>query len=220
MKKIWVSIVEDQNVLATAFKSLLSAEKDIKVLDYYKNGEDFIMAIKHEKRKPDVVLMDIELPGQDGIETTKELKKLIPETKVIILTQYQDEDFIYTLMKLGVEGYLFKTIDSDKIVEAIRKVYNEHPQYDEYVNRVVLNDFKKERQAKNSLVLKNNILSARELDVLPYIAKGMKYEEIAGILNISVRTVETHRRNILKKLKLKNTRELVSYAYENRLVLK
>lgn len=213
MSIIKIAIVDDHPLFLEGLNILLSAEKDIKIVGQANNGKEFIE--KLSEIDPDIVLMDIEMPEMNGIETTKYLSENNPKIKVIALSMHGDEEFYYNMIHAGAKGFLLKESKSGELKEAIKKV-NEGENYfaQELLRRIIYN-FGGEKLAKTK---KAPELSKRELEVLSNICNGLSNSEIADVMHISQRTAEGHRANLLKKTNSKNTASLIMYAIKNDLV--
>ncbi len=213
MKKIKVLLVDDHDIVIMGIKSLLSRYRDIEIVSVATDGEEALSMT--EKYKPNIVLLDINLPKVSGIEVTKHIVKNFPAIKVILHTSYDDGDHIVRGFEAGASGYLPKAFKTEQMIEAIRKVYNG----DIYINgsvaeKFIGNAFKPD---KSKGVIKNaeQLLTRKEIEILKLIADGLFNQEIADKLFISTRTVETHKYNIMKKLNIRNTIKLMEYAKNN-----
>ncbi len=171
-----------------------------------------------KKLLPDVVLLDINLPKINGIKVTEEIVKKYSKTKVILHSSYVDEEYIVKGFEVGAMGYVPKNFNADQIVEAIEVVNNGERYIKGLVSEVLMNSFFKKEDNKDHHVAGNAGLTERELEVLKLIIKGLSNNDTAQELYISVRTVEVHKANIMRKLGINNTAELVVYAIKNNLV--
>lgn len=214
MDKIRTVIVDDHELVAIGIKSKLSHYKDIVVVATASNGEEAIEVVR--EYNPDVVVMDIALPGMSGIDATKVITDNFPESKVLFLTSHIDEDSIIEGFEVGACGYLPKSYKSEELVEAIRTVYEGKNYLKGIVSEIFLSSYFK---SKHEQEIKESIpLSKRELEVLKIVTTGLSNKQIADKMNISLRTVEVHKGNIMKKLDLFSTAELVIYAIKNKIV--
>ncbi|MBP7496137.1 MAG: response regulator transcription factor [Bacteroidales bacterium] len=214
MSKIKVLLVDDHEIVYMGVEKLLSSSENIKLVGIAKDGEDALLKVK--KLAPDIVLLDINLPKMNGIKVTEEIIKKNPATKIILHTSYVDEEYIVKGFEVGAMGYVPKNFNPDQLVEAIEMVYNGKRYIKGLVSEVLMNSFFKKEEKKDMVQSTN--LTERELEVLKYIIKGLTNNDIAQELYISVRTVEVHKANIMKKLSINNTAELVVYAIKNGLV--
>ncbi len=204
-----VFIVDDHTLFREGLKFLLSNSSFISSISEAKNGNEFINNIL--SNRPDIVLMDIEMPVKNGIEATKEALKIIPSLKIIALSMYAEENFYRDMIDAGAKGFLLKNSRFDEVEQAIKDVYEGR----NYFSPEILNLIIKNLNRSNNQGKKNTELSKREQEVLFHICKGLSNQEIADALSISKRTVDKHRENILLKSQSKNTAELVVYAIKN-----
>lgn len=209
-----VVIAEDQEIVRRGLFLLLSQIEGIRVVGEAEDGKAAVRVVS--KLQPDVVLMDAAMPELDGLEAAKIIKQKIPKVKIIVLTGYDDEVIIIKMLESGVDGYLPKVVSTEELVRAIHTV-SEGGTYFSAVVRKVTGDVPPEsfRRRKPGQRL---LLTKREEEILQLIAEGKTHHEIATLLHLSVRTVDTHRNNILKKLDIHNTAGLVLYAVRNGLV--
>lgn len=203
-------IADDHPVIIDGISAFLEKEEDIQLLATVNNGSQLMEILPGQR--PDVVLMDINMPQMNGIEATIKLKKEYPEIKVIAFSQYDDKRFVKQLLKAGVSGYLLKNSPGSEIVQAIRMVNKGGMFLSDELPGIYE---PKSKSHSNSLFPD---LTNRELDVLKEICREQNTQEIADNLFISTHTVETHRANLLLKVGAKNTAGLVKWAVENEIV--
>lgn len=208
-RKIKVLLADDHAILRAGLKLLLDAEPDIEVVC---EAEDGIAAIqKTAELKPDVVLMDITMPGLNGLHATREILQTHPDVKVLVLTMHDDEGYLRQFLRAGASGYIVKKAVDTELTAAIRAVYRGDIFVYPSLAKVVVEDYLgspvKPKQTNLSTPL-----SEREKQVLTLIAQGYTNKEAAKKLYISVKTVETHRARIMEKLQLRTRAELVRYA--------
>jgi len=207
-KKIRVLLADDHKVFREGIASILDKISDIEVVGMASNGEE---AVSNTKRLlPDVVLMDIAMPVLNGLDATIQIKKYTPETKVLILTMYETEQYVSQMLKIGAEGYVVKTADSLELVSAIRAVNRGDVYLYSSIAQLFIKDYLKNIKSKPADIPDH--LTQRELQVLKYIADGRKNKEIANLLGISVRTAQAHRTNLMSKVGAHDRTELVKYA--------
>jgi len=202
-------LVDDQPMFVDGIESLLDRVSEVLIVGKAHNGNDALELVS--THKPDLVLMDISMPGMDGIEATKRICKASPDTRVIVLSMYGHREFVLELLDSGVGGYLLKTSGKDELLNAIRTV----AQGDQYIAqelRAVAHaaDRNHDREGET----RYGPLTSREVDVVKLILQERTTQEIADGLSLSVATVETHRRNIFHKLDCRNMVGLVKYAME------
>ncbi|WP_260261826.1 response regulator transcription factor [Vibrio intestinalis] len=207
---IKVVIVDDHQVVLEGFKARLSLEDDINVIGTASNGVEAVEVIK--SLNPDVVLMDVSMPVMNGIDATKVVKQERPDVKVLMLTMHDNREYIMKVMQSGAVGYMLKEISADKMVQAIKTVDQGSTYFCESVTQTLFS------QQVIPAAQKPNPLSRREEAVLKLVAQGHSSKKVAALLDISYRTVETHRQNIKHKLELHSTAELAKYALEQGMI--
>ena len=218
MKKIYVSIVDDHTLFSSALAESLEKNDKISIAFTAVDGIEFFTKHELAKRKPDVVLMDLKMDKMDGMETTKKLKELHPNIKIIVITMHKEESYILKMISFGVDGYLFKNVDTEIVLEAIIEVNNGEKYFNSKVLSTIVNRYSThEKSIKKRLSIENGI-SKRELEVLNLLCQAKTAKEIGSLLFISERTVEVHRSSLLGKTNSKNTIELVLYAIKNKIV--
>lgn len=211
MNKIKILIADDHTILRDGIVSLLQTEPSFAVTGTAGNGYEVMELI--QKNEYNVCLLDINMPGLDGIETAKLIKEKKPDIKIIMLTTYNDGEIISEMVNIGVAGYLLKNSDKGELIEAISKVMKGRHYFSEEVENII---FQGLTQHKSSDVV---MLTERELEVMNLLAKEYTNDKIAAALHISYRTVETHRKNIMQKTKAHNLAGLLKYAYSKGLSL-
>lgn len=209
-KPIKVVIVDDHHVVLDGFMARLSLEPDIEVIGTASNGVEAIEVAKI--LTPDVVLMDVSMPVMNGIDATRVIKDELPDVKVLMLTMHDNREYIMKVMQCGAVGYMLKEISSEKMVQAIKTVEQGSTYFCESVTQTLFS------QGDIPIAAKPNPLSRREESVLKLVAQGCSSKKVASLLDISYRTVETHRQNIKHKLELSSTAELAKYAVERGMI--
>jgi DNA-binding NarL/FixJ family response regulator len=205
--KIGIAIVDDHQLFRNGLRFILENEEDLEVVIEASNGKHFLNFLKNYK--PDVVLMDINMPEMDGIETTKQAMQLYPDLNVLVLSMYSDIEYYNTMIALGVKGFVLKDIDNKELAVAIRKVFAGGTYFSqELLLRLIKNKPEDEKIE----------LTRREKEVLELICQGFSNQQISDKLFISQRTVERHRSSLLFKTDSKNSISLVIYAIKNNLV--
>jgi len=210
-----IIIADDHAVVRSGFKHLLNFQDDMEVIATAADGKEAYELVA--EYVPDILLLDLSMPpGESGLITTSRIKEDIPETKIIILTMYAEEEYLFNVLKNGASGYVLKKAPDEELLTAIRTVYNGGTYIDptmatSLVREFVNNDIPHDADPYQ-------LLSQRELEILPLAAKGYGNKEIAEMLYISVKTVEAHKANIMGKLNLKSRPELVEYALRKKLL--
>jgi DNA-binding NarL/FixJ family response regulator len=215
MEVIKVAIADDHKIFRKGVILSLRPFTNIKFVLEAENGDELINGIA--EAEPDVVLMDLRMPGKDGIETTKLLSKQSPHIRIIVLSMYEDERFVSHMMENGANGYLLKNAEPQEIRRAIMDVYEKGYYLNTFVNRILL----KKAHAKQKVIpsLNNEItLSDKERDVLKFICMEFTAQEIAQKMEISPRTVEAIKDRLMERFGSKNTAGLVFFAVKNNLV--
>ena len=207
MKKQSVTVVEDDQGLRKQMVELLDTAFDIECLEAFASGEEALKRIP--LLKPDVVLMDIQLPGISGIKCVAELKKIIPAVRIIMVTVYEDSERIFKALKAGANGYLVKSCPPQQMLEAVRDAFGGGAPMSSHIASKVIEHFHMIGPAPEETAN----LSPRELQVLDLLAAGFIYKEISDKLNIKVTTVRTYVENICQKLHVRNRLEAVARHY-------
>lgn len=214
--KIRVLIVDDHDIVIIGLKALLSRNHDIEVVAVTVDGFETLEKV-HEL-KPDVVVLDIDIPKISGIEVTEHITKNYPEVKVLLHTSFNDEQHIVKGFEAGASGYVPKTFKAEQLLEAIRTVAKGERYIKGNVSETFIASYFKSKKASEIAEKTKLILTSRELEILRLITDGLANQDIANKLNISVRTVEAHKHNIMKKLNIFNTADLVKYALKNNII--
>jgi two-component system, NarL family, response regulator LiaR len=209
MSSINVLLAEDHVITRQGIRRLIEDEKGVKVIGEASDGEEAVQMVTD--MKPDVVIMDIAMPKLNGIEATRQIKLTSPRTAVLILSAYDDDEYVFALLTVGAAGYLLKNVSGDELARAIRAVYKGEPVLDPIVARKVMNYFKLPDKMRG-LEKASEHLSNRETDILKLAARGMTNKDIADKLHLSNRTVEGHLRTIFNKLGVGSRTEAVLYG--------
>lgn len=202
-----ILIADDHGVLRAGLRALLNAEPDLEVLGEAADGEEALRLAREVQ--PDIVLMDINMPGAGGIETTRQLLELRPEVRVLILTVHEDTCLLQGALQAGAAGYILKRAVESELVNAIHAVARGDLYIHPGMTRGLLKSMGTFPAARSATAA---ILTPRETEVLTLIAKGHTNRQVAEILSLSVRTVESHRASLMDKLELRSRVELVRYA--------
>ncbi len=215
--KIKIHLADDHQVLIDGMLAVLNTNPKFEVVGHSLNGVDLVDTVK--KNKAEILVMDINMPYQDGIEVLKEFSKKGYTCRVIILSSYDDVKLIKEVLKLGASGYLSKQSAGESIMEAIEVVASGKDYFSENIQDKILSSFSGHPTTNTTKEFQlSNILTERELEILKLISLELSGKEIGEKLFISSHTVETHRKNLIKKLNVKNTIGLVKYAIKNNLI--
>jgi DNA-binding NarL/FixJ family response regulator len=217
-ESINVLLVDDHAIMREGVASLLSTEEGITVIGRLSSGEEVVNELGNYH--PDVILMDIMMSGMTGLEATRWVKETNPNIKVIIVSSEIKKEFVATGIKCGIDGYLPKDTDKQMLVEAIRTVVKGEKYFNNAIMNLVFEDLfhKGEKEGKKSGQKITEGLTKRESEIMEHVAMGKTNREVADTLSISIKTVETHKTNILEKLGLKNTAQLVQYAIRHNII--
>ena len=214
---IRVLIADDQPLYRRGLEVVLHTEEHIEVVGEAENGEEAIA--KAEELAPDVVLMDVRMPRVNGIEATRAIRDSVPTTKILMLTVSDEDSDLYEAIKAGASGYLLKEVSVEEVADSIRAVMQGESKITPSMASKLINEFSAmSKRADEKQRLPVPALTARELEVLKLVAKGMSNREIADELFISENTVKNHVRNILEKLHLHSRMEAVMYALREKLL--
>lgn len=212
--KIRILLADDHTLLRNGISALLEAEQDIVIVGEASDGREAVRLAG--QLKPNVVLMDIAMPLLNGLEATRQIKHEHPDINVLVLTMYDNEEYFREMLEVGASGYIIKRAAATELVTAIRAVSNGEAVLSPAITRLLLEDYltheaRIERDDPNAL-------SAREREVLQLIAEGKTSREIAEMLNLSVKTVQSHRSNLMQKLDLHDRGELIKYAIQKKII--
>jgi DNA-binding NarL/FixJ family response regulator len=217
MELIKILIADDHQMFRDGLKSLLEKESNIEIVGEAENGQEVLDFVKdHEVN---LVLMDINMDGMNGIEATQQLKKNHPNTQVLVLSMHSETSYILTMLDAGAKGYILKNAGRDEMIRAIKVVAEGNTYYSSQVSNKIIEQLSAKKKVKKlSSSIQDMPLTEREIEVLLLISQEYSNPEIAEKLFISIRTVDTHRRNLLDKLGVKNTAGLVKYAIKKGLI--
>ena len=210
---IRILIADDHAVVRSGLRALLQADPDLEVVGEAGDGMETLRLA--ETLHPDTVLLDITMPPEDGIKTAKRLKEEHPEIIVLFLTMHEDESLLHEALRAGASGYVIKRAEESEIIQAIHATSHGDIYVHPAMTRALLHQPVMTEHRRGSPA---TVLTRRELDVLRLLAKGNTNRQIAGLLGLSMRTVENHRANLMGKLGLASRVELVNYAEENNLL--
>lgn len=213
---IRIIIADDHAIVRSGLEMMVNMQEDMEVIDTACDGnEAFQKAIQY---KPDIVIMDLNMsPGENGLTATRRLKEAIPETKVLVLTMHDDREYIFRVLQAGASGYILKSAEDLDLINAIRTVEKGEAYLYPKAQKLLIEGYM-DRITHEGTSDVFNLLSTREQEVLEYIAKGYTNKEIADILYLSVKTIESHKSKIMEKLQLRTRPELVKYALKQGLL--
>ena len=214
-KKIKLMLADDHAVVRSGLRMLLDAQPDMEIIAEAETGAEAVAKV--QDLRPDIVLMDVEMPGMNGIEATQKIKESVPETAVLALTMYEDDQYFFEMLKAGASGYVPKRAAPDELVNDIRTVSNGGVFLYPTLAARLVNDYLNRDETAVADDDEQD-LTPREKEVLVQIAEGLTNPEIAEELTISVKTVDRHRENIMRKLNLHNRVDLVKYAIRKGLI--
>lgn len=213
MKKPDITIVDDHLIFRQGLKSLLTIENIATVIGEASNGIEFIELLSH--LKPDLVLMDIDMPRMNGMEATQKALELMPDLKIIVFSMFSDEEYYYKMIDSGVKGFIVKSSGISELEKAIQEVMMGESYFSNELLRKIISNLGHKTTDKKTFAAD---LTVRETEVLQLICIGMNNNEIAEKLFISAKTVKTHRSNLLEKTHSKNTPGLILYAVKNKII--
>jgi len=206
--KINLLIVDDHPIILEGIHARLASQDTIKIIGEAVNGEEAIAMAK--TLSPDVILMDISMPVMSGIDATKRLCAEMPDVRILVLTMHENKEYTLEIIRAGAKGYILKNSTSEELKDAIDTVYKGDAYFSNVISQMILNEYVKESGHVEGQKLTK--LSPREVEVLSHIADGFSNKEIAAKLCVSMRTVETHRERIMRKLDIHSVAELTKYA--------
>jgi DNA-binding NarL/FixJ family response regulator len=214
-KKIKVLLTDDHKLIRDGIRLMLESTTDMEVIGSVASGEEAINEVRESR--PDVIVMDVMMGGMTGIEATRWIKDIDSTIKIVVLSMEISKEYVSAGIKSGVDGYLPKDVDQETLVNAIRTVYNGGRFFNDAIMKLVFEDFYTHEKLKNPTKMPHE-LTKREFEILALAASGKTNKEVAESLFISIKTVETHKTNILEKLGLRNTTDLVRYAIKNKII--
>lgn len=211
---IKVILVDDHQIVRDGIKLLIEGMDGIKVIGEAGSAEEMIAMLKD--KTPDIAIIDISLPKMSGIELSEYITEHYPQVRIVMLSMYKSEDFVFNAIKSGASGYLPKNTTKIELQNAIHEVMKGKEYFSESISNIILKSYIRKAQSENLPEEKDlSILSQREQEVLKLFSDGKSNQEIADILFISIRTVESHKNHIMQKLELKTTVDLIKFAIKN-----
>jgi DNA-binding NarL/FixJ family response regulator len=211
-REIRLVIADDHGLVRRGLTSLLEARPGWKVVAEAENGETAIEMVKlHD---PDIAILDITMPGVDGLAATREIVRLMPKVRVLILTMHASKQLVHELLSAGARGYVMKSDAARDLIKAIDTLLEDKLFFTPTISEILLDGFLEKPDHLHT----ETILTKREIEIVQLLSRGMSNKEVATDRNISLRTAETHRANIMNKLQLNSVQDLVRYAMKNKLV--
>ena len=215
MSKIRIMLADDHGIVRKGLRFLLERQSEMEVVGEAGNGREAVKMA--EQLRPDVIIMDIAMPQLNGIEATAQIVKRNPEVGIIILSMHSDEGYLMRTLTAGAKGYLLKDSADADLVRAVQAVATKRPFFSPGIAKTLLEDYLRQLQQKG-LEDSYDLLTEREKEILQLLAEGKTNKEVAALLNLSPYTVETYRTNIMQKLDLHKTAELVLYAVRKKII--
>lgn len=217
MSIIKIILVDDHRLIRDGIKSLLADTKNIDVIDEASDGYDLMEKLKH--KIPDIILLDISLPKISGLDVITLVNNNYPQIKILILSMFINEDYVFNAIKAGASGYMHKNTTKKELLEAIYKINDGQNYFSDSVSGIILKSYiRKAQTGDNYSEKEEKTLSRRELEILKLFAEGHTNQEIADKLFISIRTVESHKNHIMTKLELRSTVDLIKFAIKNNII--
>jgi two-component system, NarL family, response regulator NreC len=211
-----VLLADDQGIVRRGMRALLETEPGIEIVAEASDGQEALRLC--ETTHPDVVILDVAMPSLNGIDVATQARKRRPDLGVIVLSMYADESYVVRALSAGARGYLLKEATDDDLLPAVRAVAAGRSFFSPAVSAMLLEDYMRHLQQRG-LEDSYHLLTDREREVLQLLAEGRTNKEVAAALDVSVSTVETHRSNLMQKLNLHNTAEIVLYAVRKRIIV-
>lgn len=215
-KKIKVVVADDHTIVRKGLCAILVGESEIEVVGEAEDGREAIRKV--EQLQPDVVVLDITMPILNGLEATRQLRKRFPKLKILILTMHDNEEYVFETLRAGASGYLVKRSAPSELISAIKAVHREGSYLSPAVSKKVIDEYVRVGPKKIKEDDEYGKLTEREREILQMVAEGRANREIAELLNISIKTVESHRAHLMDKLNIRNTAELTQYAIRKGLI--
>jgi DNA-binding NarL/FixJ family response regulator len=210
---IRILIVDDHAIVRAGIRALLQLYPDFEVVGEAADGHEAILQTR--RLQPDIVLMDIGMPGMDGLAATREIVRVAPRTRVLILSQHENREYVMPALRAGASGYVLKRAPDETLIRAILAVHAGETYMDPRLTDLLVEEVRRSGEGPTDPL---ETLSEREREILVLLAQGKSYQEIAQTLFISVKTVDFHRANLMRKLGLKNRAELVQFAMRRGLI--
>lgn len=215
MPKIKCLLVDDHTLFRQGIRRLLESESDIEVVGEASNAVEAVA--KTRELQPDVVLFDIGMPGLSSFEAVRQIRKDMPNTKIIFLTMYNDEEYLIQGLEAGAVGYVLKEAAVSQLLTAVRNVYRGGRSFSSQILGTLIEEFRT-RAANRKMLSGDLALTSREREIFKLLAEGDTVNEISTLLAVAFKTVEAHKYNLMRKLDVDNKAQLVAYAFRNKIV--
>lgn len=217
-KKTRVLVADDHEIVRHGVKNLIESEEDFEVVAEATTGRDAVVFC--EKKKPDLAVLDLGMPGLNGMEATRQIRKLCPETKILIFTMHETERLVQEVFQAGAQGYVLKSDAGKHLIHAMRTILLGQHFFSSKVTEVIFEGFLRSASNEPAPAVGEDALrpTSREREIIQLLAEGKSNKEVATILGISVKTAETHRATMMRKLSLHNLSDVVRYAIRNHII--
>ena len=216
VKPLRILIADDHEVVRQGVRTILESQPGWSVVAEAQNGLDAVE--QAQKARPEIALLDISMPELNGLEATKQILKLLPETQILILTMHESDELVREVLSAGARGYVLKTDAKRDLVNAVRSLSEGRPFFTSKVAEMVLEGYRQKSSPAGTEIPTGDRLTSRERQIVQLMAEGKTSKEIATALDISVKTAETHRANVMRKLDLHSLADVVRYAIRNRMI--
>jgi DNA-binding NarL/FixJ family response regulator len=211
-----ILVADDHDIIRRGLKQLLTSKPGWEVVAEAKNGREAVTLA--EQFKPEVVVMDISMPELNGLEASRRIKKALPKTEIVILTLHFSDQLVHDIVEAGARAYIMKSDADRDLISAVEALSHRRSFFTPKAAEMVLNGFRKRNAAPDTVQEFRNRLTPREREIVQLLAEGKSSKEVAVALGISVKTAETHRANIMRKLEIHSVSELVRYAVKNQII--
>jgi DNA-binding NarL/FixJ family response regulator len=216
MNNLKILVVDDHDIIRRGLKDLLTAKAGWEICGEAKTGKEAVAL--SEQLKPDVIVMDISMPDLNGMEAARRIHKILPKTGILILTMHFSDQLVRDVVEAGARGYILKSDADRELVAAVDSIANHRTFFTPRASEMLLDGFSRHVTGADLKIPRRDRLTTREREVVQLLAEGKTSKEVASALGISVKTAETHRANIMRKLELHSVSELVRYAIKNQII--
>jgi DNA-binding NarL/FixJ family response regulator len=216
MRSVRILIADDHDLVRRGLRDLLESHAGWEICGEATSGREAVN--KTQELKPDVVILDISMPGLNGVEAARQIRKTSPFTEILILSMHHSKQLIREVIDAGVRGFIGKSDSNRDLVLAVEAIADHRPFFTPVVTEVILNKFDRNGKAEELPALVSESLTPREREIIQLLSEGKSAKEVASLLDISIKTTETHRTNIMRKLGIHNAVELVRYAMRTQII--